>query len=356
MRIYNEMITTANFPTEASKAIERSFSEVPFCTIKLLKRLEKPLLGQIDRIGKVQIGNKEITLLIKMNKSGQPRYAREAINVLARFLPQFPNSYGLFVASFVSEEASILLERENIGHIDLAGNCRICVNKIYICKEGNENRFTKKRDLRSVYSPKGERILRALMLEPKRIWKVEALAEKAEVSLGQVSNVKQLLQAREWLSLEENGFKLTKPKKLLEEWAQTYSFQRNRVSEYYALSSLTEIENQIAQLNSGERFGALTGFSGAARLAPAVRYNRVSAYVSMRSENVAKRLGWKLVTSGGNVNLIEPYDAGVFLGSTEVQGLQLVSPVQIYLDLYANVGRGEEGAEALLREVIQPTW
>ena len=194
------------------------------------------------------------------------------------------------------------------------------------------------------------------MLEPNRLCKVEALAEKAQVSLGQVSNVKQLLQAREWLRLEQKGFTLLEPKKLLEEWALTYKFRRNRVTEFYALTSLAEIESQVAQLREGKRFGVLTGFSAAARLAPAVRYKRVSAYVREQSEGVAAKRGWKPVTGGGNVNLIEPYDAGVFLGSTEVAGLELVSPVQTYLDLYATAGRGEEGAEALLREVIQPTW
>ena len=101
---------------------------------------------------------------------------------------------------------------------------------------------------------------------------------------------------------------------------------------------------------------AFTGFSGAARFAPAVRYQRVSAYVGGDVDAVAKELGLKPVPSGANVTLITPYDDGVFFGTRKVEGAPVVSPVQIYLDLIQNKGRGEEAASAILEEVIKPLW
>ena len=106
----------------------------------------------------------------------------------------------------------------------------------------------------------------------------------------------------------------------------------------------------------GEPLGTLTAFSAAARLAPAVRYQGVWAYVREPMEVVAGKLGWKRVPSGSNVNLIEPYDEGVLMDSQDRDGVQMVSPLQAYLDLRGNVARGEEAAEALLREVLKPSW
>jgi hypothetical protein len=91
-------------------------------------------------------------------------------------------------------------------------------------------------------------------------------------------------------------------------------------------------------------------------LAPSVRYQRAMAYVSDQIDEVAGRAGLKPVTSGPNVTLFEPYDEGVMDGSRDVDDIRITSPIQTYLDLRGFRGRGEEAAEAVLREVIRPTW
>jgi hypothetical protein len=45
-----------------------------------------------------------------------------------------------------------------------------------------------------------------LLNDPKRPWKVQSLAAEAAISLGQVSNVKSLLEDREWLTGRIAGF------------------------------------------------------------------------------------------------------------------------------------------------------
>jgi hypothetical protein len=66
-------------------------------------------------------------------------------------------------------------------------------------------------------------------------------------------------------------------------------------------------------------------------------------------------LGWKRVTSGANVSLLVPYDEGIFFDSREIDGIQLVTPVQIYLDLQNYHSRGQEAAQAI-RKVIDQSW
>jgi hypothetical protein len=123
------------------------------------------------------------------------------------------------------------------------------------------------------------------------------------------------------------------------------------------LKTIPEIESQIAEVLREKSIKyALTGFSGTARLAPAVRYQRVMAYVENTQEDVASLLGLKPVTSGANVSLLTPYDQGVFYGTREIDRILVASPVQIYLDLVGYRGRGEEAAKELLEQVIRPTW
>ncbi len=56
------------------------------------------------------------------------------------------------------------------------------------------------------------------------------------------------------------------------------------------------------------------------------------------------------------LSLVEPYDDGVFYAVREVDGLGVASPVQLYLDLQAARGRGEEAANAVLEQAIKPSW
>lgn len=60
--------------------------------------------------------------------------------------------------------------------------------------------------------------------------------------------------------------------------------------------------------------------------------------------------------TAANVTLLTPYDDGVFYEATEGDGVRMVSPVQVYLDLIGYRGRGEEAASFLLEQVIERTW
>jgi hypothetical protein len=240
--------------------------------------------------------------------------------------------------------------------LDLAGNCLLSFETIYVHREGKPNSNIQRRELRSLYSPKAERILRVLLSRPQQGWKTETLAEAAQVSFGQVANVKKFLADREWLAQNGDGIRLKDPGTVLDEWATQYRFSRNQVMDFYSLSEVADCEYQLAEAcqRQGIRY-ALTAFSGAARLAPAVRYQRAVAYVDGDTNTLITSLGWKPVTSGANVSILVPYDEGVFFENREVGGTQLAAPVQIYLDLQNYRGRGQEAAQAI-RKVIEQSW
>ena len=228
---------------------------------------------------------------------------------------------------------------------------------IFIEREGKPNKFAEKRDLGTLYSPKATRVLRMLLCEPGRSWKVTELAEAADVSLGLVSNVKKLIADREWLDAGRRGLVLSRPLELLKEWSESYSFQQNEARDYYSMKTPAKIEAALATLCAERNVQyALTSFSAAVRMAPAVRYQRAFAYVACPAEDIAPALGLKEVSSGANVTLLSPYDAGVFAAGKEYDGVRTVCPIQAYLDLVTCKGRGEEAAAAILEEVIKPQW
>ena len=341
----------------AEEALKTCLSKIPFLRIEKIKKEADQNGRRPDLLITLRLPDGKMDLIVELKRSGQPRLARDAVNQLLRYRDRFPGAYGIFVAPYISIRAAEICANSNIGYVDLAGNCRLSFGQVHIEKEGKPNPFAQKRDLRSLYSPKAERVLRVLLNNPKKAWKTAELAKEANVSFGQVSNVKKLLNDREWIRTKTVGFVLVEPKELLNEWTENYSFRRNRVEDYYSLKNVAEIEADLAEACISKRLVyALTGFSGAARLAPVVRYQRVFAYVEEREEDLSAFLDLKRVTSGANLSLLYPYDDGVFYGARALEGVKIASPVQIYLDVTSFRGRGEEAAYQLLKQVIEPQW
>ena len=350
-----------NLLADAKQALKDCLTDVPFCRVEF-----GPAEGSLadrgfDVAGRFLLRDGQIPFVIETKSIGQPRFVREAAYTLNRYRSRRPDTYPIFIAPFVANDAAKILEAEGMGYVDLSGNCRLCFDEVYVRCTGNENKFIRRRGLRSLFSPKSERVLRILLDDPARSWKVQDLAREAGISLGQVSNVKRKLEDREWASRVESGLRLSKPDRVLFEWKDNYNLSRSERRDFFTLSRVDEFEQRLASLMksraSRSRTGyALTAFSAAARYAPAVRYQRVYAYVSENISQLAQELELKPVESGANVTLITPYDEGVYIGSTDKRGVKVTSPIQSYLDLSQLRGRGEEAAETLLREAIEPKW
>lgn len=339
---------------EAISVLKECLQKVPFLYIEQIIPFNTE--DEADFFVRLYIHETLYQLLIKTNNNGQPRMARLAVYQLKDQLGKTPNTYGVFIAPYISLEAGKVCQEAGIGYLDLAGNCLFSFETIYIRREGAANRNIQKRELRSLYSPKGERILRTLINHPKRTWKMAELSAAAKVSLGQVANIKKLLLDREWLKDTQTGILLSNPSALLDEWRTAYHFSRNEIRECYALAEIPEIEAQFAEIcrQTGMQY-ALTGFSSAARIAPMVRYQKANVYGKGDVAALIKTLGWKVVPSGANISILIPYDDGVFFDSKEVDGTTVVSSVQTYLDLQNVRGRGQEAAEAV-RKIMEKTW
>ena len=353
------MLFSMDILKQAETAIVSFLKKIPFVSILEIKSIDKKGEESVDFSVNISIDGRVRTLYVEVKSNGQPKFARESVNVLLRVCGQKVNSYGIFCAPYISSESSEICRCNNVGYFDFSGNCHLSFDNIFVEKSGNANQFSEKREMRTIFSTRATRILRVILNDPLKKRITTELASEARVSAGLVANIRKLLRNKEFIQeYEDGGFSLIKPDKLLAEWTENYSFRDNKIYEYYSLDDAMDAEKKLVKMFERKQINyALTGFSGSLRLAPAViGQNKTMAYISRLEEKLMTEMNLKKVDSGGNVFLVIPYDEGVFYGNIEKDGFNVVSPIQLYLDLKSNRGRGEEAAEFLLKQVIRKLW
>lgn len=303
---------------------------------------------------------KKLNIMCEVKRKYEPLYIRAAADTLKRNKDVLEKENGddyycMVAAPYISPASSKILEDEGIGYIDLSGNCMIKHHSIYIRVEGNPNKYSEKRGNKSIFersSTTSGIILRTLLQNPNKKWKVQELSEMASASIGLVSKVKRFLEEREFIESYREGFSLSKSREVIHEWAKVYNSKANTIYDCYSLDSIPQIEQRLIEMKDVKGIEyALTGFSAGVRYAPTVRYNKIHVYIPLQDlEEAIIFLGCKKVTSGSNISIIVPYDQSVLFDSRTINDSLVASPVQVCLDLLGLKGRGEEAANAVLEK------
>ena len=332
-------------------------SDVPFIKLKYVKSNVRPKIRAEETIIKVLVSGKPVKFIVESKSQGEPRIIRAAAAELKAYLQSYQDSYGIIAATYISDAGRQICKEAGVGCIDLSGNVFLSFENIFIEKSGRPNLFPVSRLSRSVFSPKSSRILRVLLSDPSKRWYVEDLSLEAGISIGLTSRVKQALLAKEWIREENKRFYLTNPNEVLDQWVQNYSYSKNHSFSFYSGLRDDQIETAIrSECEKKNHQYALALFSGAGKVAPFVRFMKFFSYVDRDIEAIAKALQLRKVESGANVMLLQPYDAGVFYGLQDINGIKVVSDIQLYLDLKSYRGRGEEAAQAIFEQRIKPKW
>ncbi|QDV36876.1 hypothetical protein ElP_48060 [Tautonia plasticadhaerens] len=200
------------------------------------------------------------------------------------------------------------------------------------------------------------------MLEkPGYSWQVQELADEANVSMGLASKVKEELLQNALLVQEGKRVRIKNPKDMLAEWSEHYQVQGEEIH-FYVMGKAKDIEERVGTLceEKGYRYG-LTEFSGAWRVAPMVRYERSTIYLAEGNgplilEDIQECLKAKSVETGSNLKLRLAPDDYVFYGGEKHHGLNVVSPIQLYLDLMKSKARGEEAAQEIYERCLSPRF
>jgi len=331
--------------------------DIPFLQVERVVTGKSSTNFRPDLVFETTTGTGRRKILVEVKSIGEPRYVRYAIQQLKEYLTQFEDAYGVVAAPYISSDTAGICRENNVGYIDLAGNCLLRFDQVNIERQNFPSVNLEKRTIRSIFTPKSSRILRVMLCNPKRSWQLQELANEAKVSLGLAFKVKKRLFDLEYAREENKNICLNRPGDLLDKWTENYSFRKNRMSDYFSTVEPKELERKIAEYCQDKRIPyALTLFSGVALVAPFARYIRGFVYVANKIQEVAKSLELKKVSSGPNFTILEPYDEGVFYARRETQGIIVACDVQLYLDLIGYRGRGEESAKFLFEQRIKPKW
>ena len=152
------------------------------------------------------------------------------------------------------------------------------------------------------------------------------------------------------LERRERELRPRDPDRLLDAWAQDYRFTHHDILTGHISGSGIELAHDLAQrLGALDVRHAFTGLPAAWTIDHFARFRLTTVYVEGDPRDAAKRLELRQASAGANVQLIGPDDLGLFIGEHLHDGLNCVSPVQVYLDLLHLPERAHEAAEHLRR-------
>lgn len=220
-----------------------------------------------------------------------------------------------------------------------------------------------KKEMKAVFSDKASLILRKMLREPQRRWVVRDFTESPKIGIGWVAQILDYLEQLGYVEREKRGPKsytiLTNREKLLEDWLREYSFSLNTISSFYspAPNILPRIKAYLKQVKLGDQY-ALTLSTGANLVAPYVKNPDIYLYLKIGEKeklilDMRQRLDLKELVRGGNVHIVRPYyKESIFFNLQKVKGYNIVSNLQLYLDLYHFKPRGLEHAK-YLRERLE---
>src|SRR4029450_6007036 len=142
-----------------------------------------------DLMVKFKLAEHEQTMVVDVVSLGQPRQIRAAVTRLSDARRAIPTAYPVAASVYIGSQSARILKDNNLGYVDLSGNCYLAFENVLIEKDGKRNLPPSTSPLRSLFAPRATRVVRVLLAEPSRAWRLEELAKAAAVSLGHSHNV-----------------------------------------------------------------------------------------------------------------------------------------------------------------------
>lgn len=337
----------------ASDALRDLIAEVSAVEVAGIER--EP--GGADLIlARLDVQGRPHRLVVEIKNNGQPRNVRSALLELLKYADRFEAS-PMFVAPYLSPQAQALCKEYDVGFLDLVGNARLVFDSVFIERRVSDTPPADRRALKSLFRPKSAQVLRVLLREPVRAWRVTELAHDAAVSLGHASNVRAGLLNREWAGVSERGLFLSAPDALLDAWRDQYEAPEGSRHAFYTIlhgGALDQAARDALGVSPESGRAIFASFSAAHWLAPFGRTGMQYFYAdNIGMERLRERLKLSVSPKGGNVVVTVPKDQRVFRDTVEpARGAICTSAVQTYLDLWVSGERGQEAADHLRRREL----
>lgn len=242
--------------------------------------------------------------------------------------------------------------------MDLSGNAFIAHRSFYLERIGFPNKYPERRQRRYPFSDKSSLILREMLKNPKRQWGIRELAEQIQLDPGYVSRMGKSLSESGYATRAGGKIKLRSPKEILDDWVRAYDLKRNEHHRFFILApDVKSILRRLQKINPPHECKyALSVQAGAGLVTPHAVYKEVHLYINdLQSIDFFRgALDLKKTDRGANLVLMLPYyKHSVFYDSHAVEGLPVVSDIQLYLDLYGYSLRGREQAAHLYEKRLK---
>jgi len=354
------MLKETNTPKEAeARAYEALRGLLEKISILQIEGFEAEAVSgdwEPDLIARLLVDGRPHLLICEYKSNGQPRHARSAVLELRNYVAhRAPQATPVFIAPYISPAVRLLCEEKGVGYLDLEGNARITFGGVFIERVVTDKPVAEQRELKSLFRPKSAQVLRAMLREPGRAWRVTELSELSGVSLGHVSNVRTGLIDREWARASDDGLILSAPDALLDAWRDSYTTPSGERLRFYTPlhgSALEDAARSALHVDGSQGRAAFASFSAAQWLSP---YGRTGTYYFFADDEGLRKLlaALKLTptSKGENVVVTVPKDLGLLADTVEpAPGAVCTSPVQTYLDLSIAGERGGEAADHLRQE------
>ena len=207
----------------AAVALRELLGEAPPIHLENIKLAAGAPDSEVDILAHINVADRPHVLVCEVKSNGQPRNVRVALLQLRNYVAHLgDDAIPVFIAPYLSPEAQALCRENRVGFLDLVGNARLSFDNVFIERLVACRPPADRRELKSLFKPKSAQVLRVMLRDPNRAWRVAELAQTASVSLGHVSNVRTGLLDREWAQVSERGLFLSEPDALLNAWREDY--------------------------------------------------------------------------------------------------------------------------------------
>ena len=269
------------------------------------------------------------------------------------------------VAVLVLRRASVARLRElreaDRQFVDVArGAVRIRLPWLFVDRSDVRARSLKsevtKRGFRNPFGDRASLVTRLLVEHPERSWGARELATAAGVSTMTASHVVRQLYEMGAVEVRSSGrtfaARIRDVRTLVEHWTRHYDWKRNEALPVQApVGDSRRFLRRLGGELAWHRPWALTLQAGASLVAPHTVFETIHVYLDVPHRaalaEVAEASGWQ--PGSGKVVLLRPeYDDSIWSETRRIDGIPIVSDLQLVLDLWHYPVRGREQAEVIL--------
>ena len=191
-------------------------------------------------------------------------------------------------------------------------------------------------------------------MDPSVALRQRTLASDTGLDEGHTSRIVGKLLETGLVERGKEGIIVVDSDQLLDAWTEDYQFERHHVIRGHipALEGYPLTHFLAEALSKADEPYAATALPAAWLWTHYARFRLSTMYVArLPSRGLKKDLGFREEARGANAWLVVPNDPGVFDGAELVDGIRVVHPLQVYLDLKDHPETTPEAGAELRRQL-----